>query len=301
MVVVPTLDPTQTFTTEWVQACVPSLDQLCLVTHVDENGIAAWRCVVPQASQDQVARRVAIGIAARRLALVPDLFFDWFGKATGCIDSEVSADRLSLMQKYGLLVDVGTDTAPANDVRLWALIAESVLHELLWSVDHGLGRPILVEGHDWSALDHGGDKLALYLGDTGPAFRLWESKALTSTVRTATTVVADAADQLEVNAAAYLGRFAVTASRSIRDEALATFVAQLPRLWADNDQCAGIGVAVTTHDVPPTQACFAQLDAHFTLPNSNKAGQLALLGPLDAFKTSLRSILWKGAGLWTGP
>jgi len=298
---VPAIDLTQRLTVDWVRDCFPGLDELCTVTHVDEEGIAAWRCVVPEGRRHEVAWRVAVGIAARRLALVPDLFFDWFGSATRCIDGVVPEARLALMKAYGLLVDVGTPTEPANDIRFFGLLAESVLEELLWTVDHGLGRPVVVEGHDWSALDHGGDKLAIYVGDTGPAFRLWESKALSSTVRTATAVVAEAAGQLEVNAAAYIGRFAVTVSRTIDDQTLAAFVAQMPELWANNHACAGVGIGVTTHDVPETQTCFAQLDAHFGLPNSRKSGHLTLLGPLDSFKKSLCEVLWKGVGLWTAP
>lgn len=295
------MDPTQRMTTDWVRGCFPDLDDLCVVTHADETGISSWRCVVPNGRRDEVAWRVAVGIAARRLALVPDLFFDWFGLATGCTDTVVTGSRLDLMKAYGLLVDVGTPAEPAGNVRFFGCLAESVLEELLWTVDHGLGLPVVVEGHDWSALDHGGDKLAIYVDHAGLAFRLWESKALSSTLRTATSVVAEAAEQLEVSAAAYIGRFAVTASRSVEDPALAGFLAQMPELWANNDDSAGVGIGVTTHNVPTTQQCFAQLDARFGLPNSRKSGHLTLLGPMDSFRQSVCEVLWTGVGLWTAP
>jgi hypothetical protein len=300
-VTVPAYDPSQRLTGEWVEALFPRLDELCVVTHEDHDGIEAWRCLVPADVRDQVAWRVAVGLAARRLALVPDLFFDWFGAATGCVETPVPADRLQMMQVRGLLVDVGTPQAPAGDIQFFGLLAESVLHEILWGVDRGLGRPVVVEGHDWSTLDHGGDKLAIYLIGGERAFRLWESKALSSMSRTATEVVSDAVEQLEVRAAGYLARFAVTASRAMDDQELADFAAQLPELWANKDPRGGFGVSVTTHDVPVAQACFAQLVAHFDIPNGNKSGQLALLGPLEPFRDRVREVLWKGVGLWIEP
>ncbi len=297
----PWIDPEQRITTDWVRAWFPGLDALCEVTLTDEDGISAWRCRVLPAERDGVAWRLAVGIAARKLATRPDLFADWFGAATGTVDLPVSAAHLDLMQVHGLLVDVGTPTEPANEFHFFGLLAESVLHELLWDVDHGLGTPAIIEGHDWSATDKGGDKLAIYVPDTGPAFRLWESKGLSSLTKTTTAVVAEAADQLEVRAASYLARYTNTVSRSVDDEDLATFVASMPELWVNNNPRAGVGVAVTTHDAPAAQTCFAQLAARFDLPNANKAGHLTLLGPLVDFRQIVCRLLWKGAGLWTGP
>jgi hypothetical protein len=278
---------------------MPSLNDLCVVTHSSHGNIDAWRCEVPLDKRDEVAVRVAVGIAARRLAVVPGLFSAWFDLAAG-EPGPVEAVRLQRMLDYGLLVDVGKPDAQESDIRFFGLLAESVLHELLDSVDHGLGLPILIEGHDWSALDHGGDKLALYKLAAGPAFRLWESKALSSERRTTNDVVADAAEQLELRAAEYIGRFSVTASRAVDDAELANFVAQLPELWANSDPCAGVGVSVTTHQSLNTP-CFAQLSARFTLPDANKAGHLTLLGPLDDFQTAVCHVLWRGAGLWNEP
>ena len=238
---------------------------------------------------------------SRKLAMRPDLFADWFGAATGSVDSPVSDAHMNLMQTHGLLVDIGTPSAAVHESHLYGLLAESVLHELLWDVDYGLGPPAIVEGHDWSATDKGGDKLAIYMRDAGPAFRLWESKGLISGRKTATTVVAAAADQLDVHAASYLARYASAVSRSVDDEDLATFVAAMPELWVNNDPCAGVGIAVTTHAVPEAQTCFAQLGARFNFPNANESGQLTLLGSLGEFKDIVCELLWKGAGLWTGP
>lgn len=289
-------DPTQTRTIEWVDAHLPSLNALCNVTHSVHGAIEAWRCEVPQDKRDEVAARLAIGIAARRLAVKPNLFSAWFDLAAN-EPVQVENEQLERIRRYGLLVDVGTPEDPATDIRFYGLLAESVLHELLDTVDHGLGHPILIEGHDWSVLDPGGDKLVVYETESGLVFRLWESKALSSMERTATTVVGEAAKQLEDRSADYIARFAVTACRSVDDENLAAFIADLPDLWADAHDCAGVGVSVTTHDCGET-TCFSQLGAHFNLPDAHKAGHLTLLGPLNEYRTTVSQLLWKGAGLW---
>jgi hypothetical protein len=291
---VTTADLTHEKTTAWVQAWFGGLEDICPVSHALEQGIDAWRCTVPEGLRDLAAWRVAVGIAARKLAVMPDLFGTWLGAASGASGTPVSAYDADLMDAYGLLVDIGTAAAPASDDAFYGLLGESVLHELLATFGHGLGKLAVLEGHDWSSMDKGGDKLAIY-GDPGARlFRLWESKMLRSTTKTAGDVVKGAADQLDVHAASYIGRFSASASRAVKDEELAGFIAAIPRLWVDRDPCGGIGVSVTTHDVPATQHPFGQLRTHFNLPDSNKGGQLTLLGDVTLFGTVVKDTIWKG-------
>jgi hypothetical protein len=293
--------PAQPSVVDWVQQAFPSLGDFCIIGHETQGEIVAWRCQVPETARDEVAWRIAVGHAARTLSVRPDLFAAWFGSANGCFWNSLGSDRYASILRYGLLVDVGTPDKPTEVDQFYGFLGESVLHELLAESDRGLGKPLLVEGHDWSVNDHGGDKLAIYQPDGDHAFRLWESKARRSEVKKISTVVADAADQLEVRALSYLGRFAVTAGRAVDDEDLAHFLAVLPDLWADNDPRAGLGVAVTTHAVSGQDSAFAQLEARFEFPAANKAGQLTLLGDLEAFGQAVRVVLWRGAGLWNAP
>jgi hypothetical protein len=286
---------------DWVQCAFPAVDALCTVTMAMQGDIVAWRCEVPEAARAAVAWRVAVGHAARVLSVRPDLFIDWFGSANSCFEQMLPTYRYESIYRHGLLVDVGTLEQPAPIDRFYGFLGETLLHELLWNSDRGLGLPVLLEGHDWSVIDHGGDKLAIYRPATGLAFRLWESKALRSASKTVGKVVADAADQLEVHAASYLGRFAVTLARAAVDDDLASFAGMLPDLWADNDPRAGFGIAVVTHQANGAHQGFAQLETRFELPATNKSGQLTLLGDLEAFGESVRMVLWKGMGLWNAP
>lgn len=289
-----TADLTHEKTSRWVHAWFGGLEDICPVSHSLDRGITNWRCTVPPAVRDLVAWRVAVGIAARKLALLPELFGIWLGATSGAVTGPVSLAAAERMERYGLLTDIGTPAAPATEDAFYGLLAEAVLHELLASFDHGLGKIALLEGHDWSVLDKGGDKLAIYGTPGARVFRLWESKAMRSKNKTAGNVVKGAADQLDVNAASYIGRFTTAATRSTKDKELADFIAQLPDLWAGRDPSAGVGVSVTTHDVPTTHHPFGQLRSHFNLPDTNKAGQLTLLGDLVPFRDVVTDTIWKG-------
>jgi hypothetical protein len=289
---VPTADPTRTVTAAWLRGWFGDLEDLLPVTHSLEQGIASWRCTVP-ADQDLVAKRVAVGIAARRLALRPDVFARWLGATSGALPGPVTEAEANQMLHRGLLVDIGTAAAPASDDAFYGMLAEAILHEFLGTLDHGLGELELLEGHDWTSLDKGGDKLAIYQAGGSRSFRLWESKARWSLTKPAHATVKNAADQIDLHAISYIGRFTAVASRTTEAD-LADFIARLPDLWADRDPCSGVGVSVTTHTVPTTHRPFGQLTTHFDLPDANKTGQLVLLGDLTTFRASVSKAIWDG-------
>lgn len=301
MEAVPPYDPAQTQTIEWVRAVLSRLEDLCTVEVVTQNGITAWRCVVEEPVRAQVAWRLAVTIAAERLAVVPGLFFEWFATASSSTDAPLPDETAERMRRRGLLVAVGEPGSLANPSHFYGLVSESLLGELLWEVDRGLGEVTHVEGHDWSPTDPGGDKLVIYGTGASMAFRLWESKARHGNT-SVNGVVKEAADQLELRSIDYLARFSIVVSKTSPGTELSEFAAKLPDLWADNDPCGGVGVGLTTHAIPAGNTCFAQLADRFTvLPNANKSGQLALVGPVETFAEQVRQLLWKGMGLWTAP
>ncbi|MBU3688400.1 MAG: hypothetical protein B7C54_11735 [Acidimicrobiales bacterium mtb01] len=294
-------DPTQAVTADWVRSWFGPISRLATVSQSVEGTIQTVRCTVPTADAESFAWRLAVGVAARKLALRPDLFATWLGVASGCLDpASVSPTSFSRMIDRGLLVNVGVPGTPASDSHFFGMLAEAVLHEVLWDGNHGLGAPVIVEGHDWSVTDTGGDQLAIYTAGGDFCFRLWESKGRYGATDIS-SVVKGAAEQLGSNAAGYLARFAIATSRTATDEELAAFVSQMPDLWVDNDSRAGVGVGVATHDVPAASTPFAQLATHFNLPDTSKGGQLTLLGPLAGYRVTVSKTLWKGVDLWTGP
>lgn len=288
-------------TVAWARAVLPRFEDLCQVNVVHENGVATWRCTVDTAVRDEVAWRLAVAIAAERLALVPDRFFEWFAAAADTTAAPVSAESTEAMRNRGLLVAIGEPGDPPDVNHFYGLVAESLLGELLWEVDRGLGPAAHVEGHDWSPTDPGGDKLVIYGTGAAMAFRLWESKARHGAT-SPNAVVKGAADQLELRSIDYLARFAIVVAKSSPDTELGQFAARMPDLWADNDPRGGVGVGLTTHSLPPGSSCFGQLAERFpVLPIANKSGNLALVGPFDVFADEVRRVLWKGMGLWIAP
>lgn len=295
----PTIDPELVIAPGWVRSWFGPLSDLCTTTLADEDGVPTVRCVVDPSHSERFAWRLAAGLAARKLAPRPGLFADWMGAAAGCT-GPLPQDRVDRMIDRGLLVNLGTPAEPASDNHFFGLVGESTLYELLVAGCQGLGNPVLVEGHDWSVTDTGGDQLSVYDGQNGFFFRLWESKARHGATNL-TTVVKGAAEQIDEKAASYLARFSIATSRSVADPALADFVALMPDLWADNDPRGGAGVGVTTHAAGAAETPFAQLAGHFNVPNASKTGHLTLLGLFPTYRATVSQTIWRGLGLWTGP
>src|SRR5262245_12995413 len=122
MEILPTYDPRQTLTLEWVRNVLPRISALCTVEVVTQGGIAAWRCIVDEPVREQVAWRVAITIAALRLAVVPELFFTWFAHTASTTDVTIAATAAEKMRQRGLLVAVGEPGDLANTSHFYGLI-----------------------------------------------------------------------------------------------------------------------------------------------------------------------------------
>jgi hypothetical protein len=155
------------------------------------------------------------------------------------------------------------------------MVAEHLLWRLLLEVNRGLGLPVHVEGHDWDVTDRGGDSVAVYQSQTGFAFRLWESKAVTGATVTPKSAVGTATDQLTRKGWEYLARWA-TVARRLPDNDLAAFFVEMPDMWKLADGRAGAGVAISTSTRKATASAFEGLVGKFKLPDTNKLGNLAL-------------------------
>jgi hypothetical protein len=153
-----TADPSRQMTEAWVRAMLPGLADLAPVEHDQHGAVQFVRLVIPAADEDIIAWRCAVGLAARRLAGNPSRFAAWFGKL--CWGQELANDDAERM-RVPLLVNVGEPGAEASEDHLVGLVAEALWYELTEDLDLGSGLPVVVEAHDWSVTDHGGDGLAI--------------------------------------------------------------------------------------------------------------------------------------------
>jgi hypothetical protein len=200
-----------------------------------------------------------------------------------------------------LLVNFGIPDDPGEDSHLLGLVAECLWFELTGGIDSGIGLPVLIEGHDWSVTDPGGDGLAVYRGAGVLQYRLWESKAH-GTVAVVRETVNGACTQLKRRALEYLGRYAVVAQRVTDDDELADFLCGLPEMWVNNSPQAGVGVSVAAPDAADATLCFERLPEYFTLDGEAQRGHLNVVaGNLLDFAKLVRAFIWDGAGLCDAP
>lgn len=289
------IDPTGEAVEEWMDDNIPPFDGLVPFTTADQKGIATHRFDVDPGQEDLVARHVAIGIMGRRLAQRPSAFASWHDTLTA---GAGLGNHETLVQSHaGQLVGTRDDPRVLKD--LYGMVAEHILWRVLQAVDRGLGLPVHIEGHDWDVTDHGGDSVAVYQTDTGFAFRLWESKAVTGAAAMPKAAVGKATTQLTRKGWEYLARW-VTVGRRLPDQDLAEFFVEMPDMWKAGDGRAGAGVAISTHATKPTGTCFTGLAGQFDLPDENKLGNLLLTVDFKAFAKLVRADIWKGAG-WNAP
>jgi hypothetical protein len=202
----------------------------------------------------------------------------------------------------GLLQNVGTPEKPAMVNHLHGLIAESIWLEVVAEADTGLGSPIRVEGHDWSATDPGGDGLTVYsTDDEGWCFRLWESKHHGSADPIRDTVNT-ACRQVKTRSLSYLTRFSLIAQTITDDASLATFYGSLAELWVNRDPAGGVGISVgATDDGHDGGDCFGNVTSYFELDDAQHQGHLHLIADFNDLAERVQIELWKGCGLWTEP
>ena len=270
-----------------------------LLTSLRETTSAGVPCLYGRLTPDAretAAVAVACGIASRRLPNAR-LRRAWHHRATGQT-GELPTDVDRKVMEAALLANVGLPATPAAIEHLLGLVAEAIWMDVVTEADVGLGRPVTVEGHDWSVTDPGGDGLTVYLLDGAFCYRLWESKYHGHAAPLRNTVNA-ACRQVERRALSYLARFSLVAQHLTEDVPLATFYGRLPELWADKDPAAGVGIAVGSNGSQERDDCFEGIDSYFGLAADQHQGHLNLVGDFPAFAELVRRVLWKGCGSWT--
>ena len=278
--------------------CTGLSELLTLRRDATSSGVPCLYGHLPLEVKDVAAVSLACGIVTRRLPSTR-LRRLWHGHATGQTRGlHRETDRR--VMEAALLENVGTPTAPADTKHLLGLVAESIWVDVVSEADVGLGRPVRVEGHDWSVTDPGGDGLTIYAVDGQFCYRLWESKYHGRDEEIRSTINA-ACRQVESRASSYLSRFSLVAQHLTNDDPLAVFLARLTELWVDKDPAAGVGIVVSTNDPLRQVNCFEGIDRHFGLVADQHQGHLNLIGDFPVFAKSVRRVLWKGCGLWIGP
>lgn len=263
---------------------------------------AGWpqlQCQLMPESFDIAAAVLAVGIVDRRIAMQPRLHERWRSLWIAHNNEESTATDQQLFEG-GLLQNLGTPDQPSPTEHLHGLVAESIWYEVVSEVDAGLGIPLRVEGHNWSATDPGGDGLTIYqTADDSYCFRLWESKHHGADAPVRNTVNT-ACRQVQANATSYLSRFSQLAQQVTDDRALASFYGMLAEHWVNRDPAAGVGISVGTDDNANVNQCFGNVTNYFEFAQGQHQGQLHLMGDFAGLAIQVRNQVWKGCGLWTG-
>jgi len=264
-----------------------------------DDDTAQLECTLPSQHLAEAAALLAEGIAQRRLGGNPRLR-DLWAEQRRTPGSKIADDRDSSLLEAMLLENIGTPDAPATSVHLGGLVAESIWYEVITKVDEGLGLPIRVEGHDWSATDPGGDGLTVYGSDDGYRFTLWESKHH-GAVAPVRDTVNGACRQMKSRSLSYLARFSLIAQQITSSDELAAFYGQLPELWVDHDPAAGVGVSVGTGAGSDIIDCFGNITSYFELDDDQLHGHLHVVSDFGALAQAVQDEIWKGCSLWTAP
>ncbi len=256
-------------------------------------------CNLDAGEVSRAAEIVARGIAQRRIGMNPRLHGVWVQHLSPETEEGPSvSDSDKELLVAGLLQNVGSPNAPAPLDHLHGLVAEEIWLEIIAEKDWGLGPPIRVEGHDWSATDPGGDGLTVHaLKDGAFCFRLWESK-YHGTALPIRETVNGACRQVKSRATSYLSRFSLIAQRLTDDAALAGFYGRLPEMWVDRDPAAGVGIVVGASEIGSDDNRFNGMPGYFELEPERHQGQLNTVGDFAVFAMHVRDILWKGCALW---
>ena len=116
----------------------------------DAEGWPQLRCLLDPARLDDAAALLAEGIARRRIGTNARLHALWQSRRRAASGGSVDARDRQLFAS-GLLQNVGTPDQPGPLEQLHGLVAEAIWFEVVSEVDAGLGVPLRVEGHGWSA------------------------------------------------------------------------------------------------------------------------------------------------------
>jgi hypothetical protein len=260
-----------------------------------EGGVRCLYCSLAEDQLSDAARIIAQNLVERRIGVNTRLRKVWTDQFLDQSSEVISAADQELIIA-GVLQNVGTPIEPATNVHLYGLVAEEV-----WLEVTAGGPPIRVEGHDWSAIDPGGDGLTVYAQNGGIfCFRLWESKHHTGDDPVRNTINL-ACRQVKSRALSYLSRFALVAQNLTDNPPLATFYGRLAEMWVNVDPAAGVGIVVGTSSADGHAVPFDRLPTYFDFETDREFGQLNALGDFESLARKVQINLWKGAGLWTEP
>lgn len=272
----------------------PSLAEIMEVSvQVTAVGVPYVHAVLPADRYDEAAACLAREIATRRIP--NDYLLTRWDAAAFAENPEPLTERDKTVLSAHLLQNVGTPEHPATESHLTGLIAESLWLNVITRVSVGPGRPLRVEGHDWSATDPGGDGLTVYGTDGQYSFRLWESKYHGADSPARETVHV-ACRQVRERAPSYLARFSLVEQHIVNDPDLARFYSRLTELWVDRAPEAGVGIAVGARNTNADE--FERVVEFFELGPEQHQGHLNLITNFQDFAERVRRLLWKGAGLW---
>lgn len=241
--------------------------------------------------RELAALRVAIHIAWTRCDGAPQYLDAWLARYQGGPPHD--PDLLDCLVAFLGSESIGTRGTPAQDVHLEGFVAEHIWHLLTVENAVGFGRPIRVDGPDWSVTDAGGDGLAIYRNSDVLVFRLWESKAHTGEggVR---DVVNSACRQINLNGLRYLARFSKV-GQGLTDPELQRFYGEMPEMWKKADRRAGGGISVSTAS-EATDDNFGGFPNYwaFAHDDDQRQGLLAVINNFASFAQAVREHLWKG-------
>lgn len=182
------------------------------------------------------------------------------------------------------------------DNHLQGYIAEATWHLLTLECTESFRTLRHVDPPSWTTTEPGGDGLAIYEIAPGVlVFRLWEVKKAVGQAHISATIK-KACSQLSLKGIEYLAKCTSFGSRSTEAD-VAELCAQLPDLWRDDDQRAGIGVAVaTSRNKAPTRGSFSTLRTTFPSMATTERleGLIVALGDYPAFCERVREIAWSG-------
>lgn len=219
----------------------------------------------------------------------------WHTKAT-------TSPEIALSDRDRDLVDAfvkpafGLPENPRPPNHLQGYVAEALWHLLtLECVDASRALRNL-DPPSWTTTEPGGDGLAVYEIAPGVlVFRLWEIKKSVGKSHPS-AAIRKASSQLSAKGMEYLAKCTAFGSRS-QNADVAALYAQLPELWRDDDQHAGIGVAIaTSHAKAPTRRSFGALRTAFPSMAATQRleGLVVALGDYPAFSERVREIAWSG-------
>ena len=289
----PTTDPGMTLVSAWVDALLPTVERTLSSTPGAHGQVPFTAFATTNVNRADAIFRCAVAIAARRLAPNPFRFFAWF--ASLCWNEQLDP-VVTLQMRVPLFVNLGTPSEPSSDDHLLGLVAETLWFELATSWPTPQGLPILVEGHDWSVTDPGGDGLAIYRDGADLSFTLWESKAHRAQHAVRTTVNG-ACRQLRSHAPDYLGRFSIVAQRVAPDDETARFLCLMSEHWADKSTNARVAVSIAASSTSNDLDCFKSMTRYFGFEAARHSGRLFRISDFVDFAHEVRTLVWRGAGL----